>query len=202
MEISLKLNIGSSPDPVALQQFMHWALVLDNAAEEDPIPDMSFQPMPVKQPEAPLFDPAKTNGAASPVAPSRRGRGRPRAADAAAAAASLGAPPAAAETSAPGVVPGAALPPGVALPSVLQPAMPQPMTAPVGTNGANGGNMLDELRACCAEATKREAGLSFRMLKATTWSDGSPKPQWFTVEGVPVELRERLIMEMMTALNS
>lgn len=194
MQISLNLNLGQSPDPVALEQLFAWAAKLDvgydtmqeregpqavTALEENKASHVDV----VQQPAMP-----KPNGAAQPEpapTPGRRGRRGASAAQQTEAIATAG----------PAIPPGAAIPPGMEQPQVQQPAMPKPDMSLA--TGANGAATLEDLRACIFELQQKDPKSVFPIMRRKAWADGSEKPSWFTAEAVPADLRDRLIEELM-----
>jgi hypothetical protein len=69
--------------------------------------------------------------------------------------------------------------------------MPQVSQAPVAPTSVM---TIDELRKHCADIQASAPGLPFRVMRATTWPDGSPKP-WSAIvlENIPEADRERFV---------
>lgn len=184
---------GEKPKPTIEE---HMAAEIERRRRDEPVHDMREPVFPE------MTAPVSQRAEDAPVAEPKKRRGRPPGSGKTAEqqTQALEQQPVAPENTAPAAIPpGVAIPPGAAIPpGVSAPAMPS--SAPV-PEASGDGVSFDDLRECFLQANQKNSKLAYKMLRAKTWSDGSEKPTWFTLESVPAEMRERLMDETMALLQ-
>lgn len=226
VEITLRLNASANPDPVALEQLLIWAnklhVPLVSAGVLHAFGTGSQEPVieaPVEDGEADAGETATGDQQAEPQQQgTRRRQGRPRKnavptepeVPAGVVPPGVTAPqPVVAPQPTPAIPqPSAAIPPtpAAAVPPVQQPAAaipptPQPAAAIPPTQpampsapapSADAPLTVEDVRA----AWRAMSTAAFRIGRAPTWADGTPKPSFMTIEAMPQELYGRFLAEL------
>lgn len=224
VELTLRLNAPANPDPVALEQLLIWAnklhMPLASASVLKPFSVGSQESVIEAQPEDGEGEAAAGDQQQQGT---RRRQGRPRKstvptepeipadvtppgvtvaqpADAIPPQPTPAIPQPSATVAAIPPTPTAAVPPvqqsAAAVPPTPQPVAAIPPTQPAMPSApvpnADAPLTVEDVRA----AWRAMSTAAFRIGRAPTWADGTPKPSFMTIEAMPQELYGRFLAEL------